>query len=85
MRDDVGADREPGELGVVSEDAAERRLQVEVAGPDLVGEAVPVGERLDPLAWATLTRELDLLVSALQVDRRAEAAQDGMTTGSSRR
>jgi hypothetical protein len=31
-------------------------------------EAVPVGERLDPLAWATLTRELDLLVSALQVD-----------------
>ena len=66
MRDDVGADREPGELGVVSEDAAERRLQVEVAGP--VDEAVPVGERPDPLAWATLTRELDLLVSALQVD-----------------
>jgi hypothetical protein len=44
------------------------RLQVEVAGLDLVDEAVPVGERLDPLAWATLTRELDLLVSALQVD-----------------
>jgi hypothetical protein len=53
---------------VVSEDAAEGRLQVEVAGPDRVDEAVPVGERLDPLAWATLTRELHLLVSALQVD-----------------
>ena len=62
------ADREPGELGVVSEDAAGGRLQVEVAGPGPVDEAVPVGERLDPLAWATLTRELDLLVSALQVD-----------------
>ena len=68
MRDDVGADREPGELGLVSEDAAERSLQVEVAGPDPADEAVPVGERLDPLAWATLARELDLLVSALQVD-----------------
>jgi hypothetical protein len=74
-----------GELGVVSEDAAGGRLQVEVADLDLVDEAVPVGERLDPLAWATLTRELDLLVSALQVDRRAGAAQDGLTTGSSRR
>ena len=68
MRDDVGADREPGELGVVSEDAAVGRLQVEVAGLDLVDEAVPVGERLGPLAWATLTGELDLLVFALQVD-----------------
>jgi hypothetical protein len=68
VRDDVGANREPGELGVVSEDAAGGRLQVEVAGLDPVEEAVPVGERLDPLAWATLTRELDLLVSALQVD-----------------
>jgi len=62
------ADDKPSELGVVSEDAAERRLQVEVAGPDPADEAVPVGERLDPLAWATPTRELDLLVSALQVD-----------------
>ena len=66
MRDDVGADREPGELGVVSEDAAERRLQVQLAGP--VDEAVPAGERLGPLAWAALTGELDLLVFALQVD-----------------
>ena len=68
MRADIDADREPGELGVVSEDAARGRLQVEVAGLDPVEEAVPVGERLDPLAWATLTRGLDLLVSALQVD-----------------
>jgi hypothetical protein len=68
VRDDIGADREPSELGVVSEDAAERRLQVQVAGRDPADEAVPVGERLDPLAWATLTGELDLLVSALQVD-----------------
>ena len=68
MRDDVGADRRPGELGALGEDAAEGRLQVEVAGPDLADEAVPVGGRLDPLAWATLTGELDLLVSALQVD-----------------
>ena len=67
MRDDVGADREPGELGVVSEDAVERRLQVQVAGRDPADRAVPVGERLDPLAWATLTGELDLLVFALQV------------------
>jgi hypothetical protein len=48
--------------------AAGGRLRVEVAGLDPVDEAVPVGERLDPLAWTTLTRELDLLVSALQVD-----------------
>jgi hypothetical protein len=68
VRDDVGADREPGELGVVSEDAAERRLQAQVAGRDPADEAVRVGERLGPLAWATLTGELDLLVSALQVD-----------------
>ena len=53
MRDDVGADREPGELGVVSEDAVERRLQVQVAGRDPADRAVPVGGRLDPLAWAT--------------------------------
>jgi hypothetical protein len=48
-------------------------LQVEVAGLDPVDEAVPVGERLDPLPWATLTRELDLLVCALQVDPRDTA------------
>ena len=60
MRDDVGADREPGELGVVSEDAAERRLQVEVAGPDPATRRCPLAS-----GWI---RSLDLLVSALQVD-----------------
>jgi hypothetical protein len=44
------------------------QVPVEVAGPDPADEAVPVGERLGPLAWATLTGELDLLVFALQVD-----------------
>lgn len=65
---DVGAGREPGELGVVSEDAAGGRLQVEVAGLDPVDEAVPGGERLDPLAWAKSDSRTGPARLSLQVD-----------------
>ena len=41
---------------------------------------------MDAAHYQDLAGQLSgLLVFALQVDRRAEAAQDGLTTGSSRR
>jgi hypothetical protein len=40
------------------------KISGDLLDADPVDEAVHGGERLDPLAWATRTRELDLLVCA---------------------
>src|SRR3984957_21194430 len=78
---------QPGHVfSLVGTDGRCRRLQTDVGleplrnslavllPPAALPGLTSQGEQgFTPLAWATLTRELDLLVSALQVDRWGEA------------